>query len=88
MKDDPKIDKSIHISKSKNIRGINTGDNNRPDEKTGFDWKFWLSIIVAVIVALISVAASGVFNDEIKNLLFNRNPSPPQVEQKLKKQTN
>ncbi|KAM3092559.1 NACHT domain-containing protein [Phormidesmis sp. 146-35] len=88
MKDDPKIDKSIHISKSKNIRGINTGDNNRPDDKTGFDWKFWLSITVAVIVALISVAASGVFNDEIKNLLFNRNPSPPQVEQKLKKQTN
>jgi predicted NACHT family NTPase len=88
MADEPRVDKSIHISNSKNIREINTGDGNTKssllDNKTGFDWKFWLSISVAVIVPLISVAASGIFNDEIKKFLFNRHISP-QVEQKLEK---
>jgi predicted NACHT family NTPase len=89
MKDDPKIDRSVHISNSKNIRGITTGDteNSRPDDKAGFDWKFWLSITVTIAVALVSVAASGVFNDEIKKLWFNRNASP-QVGPKLEKHTN
>jgi hypothetical protein len=89
MTDEPRVDKSVHISNSKHIGGISTGDNNikidLPEDKQGFDWKFWLSISVTVMVALISVLASGVFNDEIKKF-FNQNASP-QIEQKLEKKT-
>ena len=95
MADEPKVDQSIHIGAGSNIPGVvSTGSGNRIEHKIdpsnaekGFDWKFWLSITVTVTVALISVAASGVFNDEIKKLFFNQNV-PPHVDQKLEKQTN
>ncbi|MGG6268848.1 NACHT domain-containing protein [Leptolyngbya sp. AN03gr2] len=92
MADEPKIDQSVHVTGSK-IRGdINTGNNNnlgKTDSKTegGFDWKYWLSVGITVAVALVSVAASGVFNDEIKRL-FNSTKSSPQTEQKLEKKIN
>jgi len=88
MAEEPKVDQSIHIAGS-NVSGVvNTGSGkienkiNPLNAEKRFDWKSWLSITVA----LISVAASGVFNDEIKQF-FKRNPSP-HVEQKLEKQTN
>jgi hypothetical protein len=99
MADEPKVDQSVHITNSEVSGGVNTGSgkienkiesSNTKKEfgtKKEFDWKFWLSISITVTVALISVAASGVFNEEIKNFLFNRNTSP-QIEQKLEKKTN
>jgi len=82
MEDEPKVDKSIHITGSE-VRGVvNTGDSSieskidPPNPKKEFDWKFWLSIAATLIVALISVTASGVFNDEIKKFLLNRDISP------------
>jgi predicted NACHT family NTPase len=93
MEDEPKVDKSIHITESEISGIVNTGDGsieNRiepPNFKKKFDWKFWLSITVTVAVALISVTASGVFNDEIKKFLFNRD-APPATEQNLEKKTN
>jgi hypothetical protein len=90
MADDPKIDKSVHISNSKNIRDINTGDSNTrftlPETQTGLDWKFWLGLVVTVIGIMLSMAASGVFNDEIRKWFIKPEPSPP-VEKKLDKQT-
>jgi predicted NACHT family NTPase len=87
MANEPRVDKSVHVSNSKNIREINTGDGNikidLPDDKQRFDWKFWVSISLTVMVALISVAASGVFNDDIKKI-FKQNVSP-RIEQKLEK---
>jgi hypothetical protein len=89
MEDDPKVDKSIHITGSE-VRGIvNTGDGrienkiDIPNPKKEFDWKFWLSIAITVVVALVSVTASGIFNDEIKKFLFNRNIAPV-TEQNMK----
>jgi hypothetical protein len=90
MADEPKIDQSIHIKDSKINGVVSTGGGkieNKIDPsnaKKGADWKFWLPIAVTLIVTLISAAASGVFNDEIKKFLFNRNIYP-QVEQKLEK---
>ncbi|PIG91713.1 hypothetical protein CSQ79_19415 [Gloeocapsopsis sp. IPPAS B-1203] len=90
MAEEPKLDQSIHIAGSEISGVVSTGSGkieNKIDPTSaaqGFDWKFWLSIAVTVTVAIISVTASGVFNDEIKKFLFNRN-TPPQVEQKLEK---
>jgi hypothetical protein len=93
MEDEPKIDKSVHITGSEISGVVNTGDGSienkidPPNSKKKFDWKFWLSIAVTIAVALISVTASGVFNDEIKKFLFNRN-TLPKVEQNLEKKAN
>jgi hypothetical protein len=93
MENEPKVDKSIHITSSEVSGIVNTGDGSienkidPPNPKKEFDWKFWLSIVVTVAVALISVAASGVFNDEIKKFLFNQDISPA-TEQNLEKKTN
>ncbi|MFE4108536.1 NACHT domain-containing protein [Almyronema epifaneia] len=83
MEKEPKVDKSIHFSNS-NISGVvNTGDGkienkSIPSPSSGkLDWKFWLSIGLTVLIGLGSVAASGVFNDEIRNFIFWENtPSP------------
>ncbi len=89
MADEPKVDQSIHIKDSKINGVVNTGNGKIENKidffklKKGIDWKFWLSISVTVMVALISVFASGVFNDEIKKF-FKQNLSP-QVEQKIEK---
>ncbi|PSB18096.1 hypothetical protein C7B65_16370 [Phormidesmis priestleyi ULC007] len=90
MADEPKVDQSIHITGSKVNGAVTTGSNNIENKiypsnaEKGFDWKFWLSITTTVTVALISIVASGVFNDEIKKFLFNRDTSP-RVEQKLER---
>jgi hypothetical protein len=81
MADEPKIDQSVHITGSKFRGDINTGNNNhlgQSDSETegGFDWKYWLTIGVTITVALISVAASGVFNDDIRKWLNPAKPSP------------
>lgn len=73
------------IQEFPDVKIENEISSSNPEKR--FDWKFWLTIATTLTVALISVAASGVFNDEIKKLLFNRSPSP-QVEQKLEKRTN
>ncbi|WP_287456543.1 hypothetical protein [Leptolyngbya sp. UWPOB_LEPTO1] len=89
MEDEPKVDKSIHITGSEISGIVNTGDGsiNPSNSKKEFDWKFWLSIAVTVAVAIISIAASGVFNEEIKKFLFHQNESP-KTEQNLEKKTN
>lgn len=93
MEDEPKVDKSIHITGSEVSGIVNTGDGSidnkvdSPNPKKEFDWKFWLSIAVTLVIALISVSASGVFNDEIKNFLFNRDISPA-TEQNLEEKAN
>jgi hypothetical protein len=93
MADEPKVDNSIHIGEKAKVGGdVNTGNNfkiNRTDSnfEKGFDWKFWLGLAVAIVGIIASVAASGVFNDEIKKWFIKPEPSP-KVEQKLDKQTN
>jgi HEAT repeats len=91
MSKDPKVDKSVHISNSKNVKNINTGDRNTqpniPENQSGFDWKFWLTIALTVIIGIASVSASGVFNDEIKQWFIKPEPSP-EVDQKLNTQIN
>jgi predicted NACHT family NTPase len=97
MADDPKIDNSVNISGSNNVNisgsnnnisgaNINTGDgiagSTLPENKAGLDWKYWLGLAVTIM----GVAASGVFNDEIRRWFIKPEPSPP-VEQKLDKQT-
>ncbi|WP_228025017.1 NACHT domain-containing NTPase [cf. Phormidesmis sp. LEGE 11477] len=93
MEDEPKIDKSIHIKDSEVSGIVTAGDGNidhtinssSPEKELG--WKFWISIAVTVTAALLSVTASGVFNDEIKGFLFHRSTSP-EAEQNLENKTN
>jgi len=93
MKDEPKVDQSVHITNS-NVSGcVSTGSSkienkiNPPNAEKRFDWKHWLTKHwLTVALALISVAASGLFNPEIRKWLHL--DASPQVEQKQESQTN
>ncbi|MBW4527569.1 MAG: hypothetical protein KME18_20690 [Phormidium tanganyikae FI6-MK23] len=83
MADEPKIDQSIHVMNSEISGVVGSGKiehrSDPPPEKEA-NWKFWLPIAIS----LISIAVSGVFNDEIKKFFFKPNTAP-QIEQKLEK---
>jgi predicted NACHT family NTPase len=81
MADEPKIDNSVRINNSKINGDVNTGNiENRGNPNTGFDWKGWLAIIIPVM----GLFMSGVFNDEIKKFFSNPKPSP-QIHKNLDK---
>jgi hypothetical protein len=86
MADEPKIDQSIHIVKSKVNGGVGNIDTGKiADSGKRFDWKFWLTIIISsigVLGTLVSIAVNGVFTEEVKKFLHDRN-TPPKVEKKI-----
>ncbi len=88
MADEPKIDNSIHIKNSNISGGVNTGSIEtakafHPDKR--LDLKFWIPIIVTIVMGLFAILASGVFNEEIRKFFLDRN-TPSKVEQKIEKQ--
>jgi hypothetical protein len=74
MADEPKIDQSVHIKDSKISGGINTGRIETakafPSDKR-LDLKFWIPIIVTVVMGLLAILASGVFNEEIRKFFLD-----------------
>jgi hypothetical protein len=88
MADEPRIDKSIHIKDSNISGGVNTGSidtakASHPDKR--LDLKFWIPIIVTIVMGIFAILASGVFNEEIRKFFLDRN-APSKVEQKIEKQ--
>jgi predicted NACHT family NTPase len=86
MEKEPKIDKSVRIDNS-NVSGVvNTGDGSiqhetaTSDTSRKLDWKFWFSIGLTILIGLGSAAASGVFNDHLRNFLFREN-TPSSLEE-------
>ena len=77
MENKPTIDLSVNVTNS-DMRGaivMGSGSNKskieHPDSKKRFNW----NLLLAFVGILISFAGSGVFNDEIKKYLLNRNDS-------------
>jgi predicted NACHT family NTPase len=88
MADEPKIDNSIHIKDSNISGGVNTGSidtakASHPEKR--LDLKFWIPIIVTIVMGIFAILASGVFNEEIRKFFLDRN-APSKVEQKIEKQ--
>ncbi|MBE9068537.1 hypothetical protein IQ260_17970, partial [Leptolyngbya cf. ectocarpi LEGE 11479] len=88
MVDEPKIDNSVHIENSSVNGVVSTGSNNEYEAKIndsssdiekGLDWKFWLSLLVALFAGISAVVAT-VFQSELRDIFPP--DSPPQVEQK------
>jgi hypothetical protein len=81
MENKPTIDLSVNVTNS-DMRGaivMGSGSNKskieHPDSKKRFNWTLWLQIIAPVVAALITMAGSGVFNNEIKKFFLDRNDS-------------
>ena len=75
MSDEPKV--KVVNSQGVNIAVSNSGNVeqkiNAPEPKKKFDW----TVILAVLGIVASVTVSGLFNEEVRQFLFKKNPSPP-----------
>jgi predicted NACHT family NTPase len=75
MSDEPKV--KVVNSQGVNIAVSNSGNAeqkiNEPDQKKKFDWK----VILAVLSIVVPVTVGGLFNEEVRQFLFKKNPSPP-----------
>jgi predicted NACHT family NTPase len=80
MSEQPKID--LSNSKIDGSIAINTGKHGNIEQKIELkdkkeiNWSAWIAILIALLAIAASASISGLFNDEVKQWLFNRSPSP------------